>query len=80
VSAAHWPCRVSAIRTDKPQPYVQWVQDNKVAHQTVELGERGDANGVAMVSVKGIPEGTPVLAAQRAPCVRNRYQNAAGSN
>lgn len=53
---------VSAIRTDKPQPYVQWVQDNKVAHQTVELGERGDANGVAMVSVKGIPEGTPVLA------------------
>lgn len=53
---------VSAIRTDKPQPYVQWVQDNKVAHQTVELGERSEADGVAMVAVKGIPEGTPVLA------------------
>lgn len=53
---------VSAIRTDKPQPYVQWVQDNKAAHQTVELGERGEADGVAMVAVKGIPEGTPVLA------------------
>lgn len=52
---------VNAIRTDKPQPYVQWVQDNKVAHQTVELGERGDVNGMAMVGIKGIPEGTLVL-------------------
>ena len=53
---------LSAVRTDKPQPYVQWVQDGRVAHQTVELGERGDVNGVAMVAVKGIAEGTPVLA------------------
>ena len=53
---------VSAIRTDKPQPYVQWVRDGKVAHQTVTLGERGDAEGVAMVAVQGIPEGTQVLA------------------
>jgi len=53
---------VSAVRTDKPQPYVQWLQDGRVAHQTVELGERGDVNGVAMVAVKGIAEGTPVLA------------------
>ncbi|MDT7514762.1 efflux RND transporter periplasmic adaptor subunit [Rhodoferax mekongensis] len=72
---------VSAIRTDKPQPYVQWVQDNKVAHQTVELGERGDANGVAMVSVKGIPEGTPVLAgAVGALRAGTAIKNAAGSN
>ena len=53
---------LSAVRTDKPQPYVQWVQEGRVAHQTVELGERGDVNGVAMVAVKGIAEGTPVLA------------------
>ncbi len=72
---------VSAIRTDKPQPYVQWVQDNKVAHQTVELGERGDANGVAMVSVKGIPEGTPVLAgAVGALRAGTAIKNAAGNN
>ena len=72
---------VSAIRTDKPQPYVQWVQDNKVAHQTLELGERGDANGVAMVSVRGIPEGTPVLAgAVGALRAGTAIKNAAGSN
>ncbi|CAM8620684.1 AcrA Membrane-fusion protein [Comamonadaceae bacterium] len=72
---------VSAIRTDKPQPYVQWVQDNKVAHQTVELGERGEANDMAMVSIKGIPEGTPVLAgAVGALRAGTAIKNAAGSN
>nr|WP_315465755.1 efflux RND transporter periplasmic adaptor subunit [uncultured Rhodoferax sp.] len=72
---------VSAVRTDKPQPYVQWVQDNKVAHQTVELGERGDANGVAMVRVKGIPEGTPVLAgAVGALRAGTAIKNIAGNN
>lgn len=72
---------VSAIRTDKPQPYVQWVQDNKVAHQTVELGERGEANGMAMVSIKDIPEGTPVLAgAVGALRAGTAIKNAAGSN
>lgn len=53
---------LSAIRTDKPQPYVQWVQDGRVAHQTVQLGIRGDADGTPMVEVKGLAEGTPVLA------------------
>lgn len=52
---------VSAVRTDKPQPYVQWVREGKVAHQTVTLGERGDADGVAVVEVSGIAEGTTVL-------------------
>lgn len=54
---------LSAVRTDKPQPYVQWVNHNLVEHQTVELGMRGEADGVAMVEVKGIAEGTPVLSA-----------------
>lgn len=53
---------LSAIRTDKPQPYVQWVQDGRVAHQTVQLGIRGDADGTPMVEVKGLAEGTQVLA------------------
>lgn len=53
---------LSAIRTDKPQPYVQWVQDDRVAHQTVQLGIRGEADGTPMVEVTGLAEGTPVLA------------------
>ncbi|CAM8641805.1 AcrA Membrane-fusion protein [Comamonadaceae bacterium] len=52
---------VSTIRTDKPLPYVQWAQDNKVAHQTVTLGERGEAEGVPMVAVTGLAEGSQVL-------------------
>ena len=52
---------VSTIRTDKPLPYVQWVQDNKVAHQTVTMGERGEADGVPMVAVTGLAEGSQVL-------------------
>jgi RND family efflux transporter MFP subunit len=53
---------VSAVRTDKPQPYVQWIQDGKVVHQTVELGERGDVEGIPMIAIKGISEGAKVLA------------------
>lgn len=52
---------LGAVRTDKPQPYVQWVNNDRVEHQTVELGARGEADGVAMVEVKGIAEGAPVL-------------------
>ncbi len=72
---------VSAVRTDKPQPYVQWVQDGKVAHQTVELGERGEADGVAMVAVTGIAEGAAVLAgAVGALRAGTAIKTAAGSN
>jgi RND family efflux transporter MFP subunit len=53
---------VSAIRTDKPQPYVQVVQSGKIAHQTVTLGERGEAAGVPMVIVTGLNEGSQVIA------------------
>jgi hypothetical protein len=65
---------VSAVRTDKPAPYVQWVNNNKIVHQTVQLGARGEAGGQPMVAVQGVPanarlvsgsvgtlrEGTPV--------------------
>ncbi len=53
---------VSAVRTDKPRPYVQLVRDNKVVHQPVELGKRGLVNGEWMVAVSGIGESTPVIA------------------
>lgn len=72
---------VSAVRTDKPQPYVQWLQDGRVAHQTVELGERGEVNGVAMVAVQGIAEGAPVLSgAVGALRAGTAVKTSAGSN
>jgi len=49
------------VRTDKPQPYVQTVQDNKVAHQTVTLGARAEHLGQTMVAVQGIVESTVLL-------------------
>ena len=72
---------VGAVRTDKPQPYVQWLQDGRVAHQTVELGERGEVNGVAMVAVQGIAEGAPVLSgAVGALRAGTAVKTSAGSN
>jgi RND family efflux transporter MFP subunit len=53
---------LDAVRTDKPQPYVQRVVDGKVAHQDVTLGASGERKGVAMVEVKGVAQGTEVLA------------------
>ena len=46
---------LSAVRTDKPAPYVQLVSNNRVVHQPVELGARGEAEGQAMVAIQGLP-------------------------
>ena len=52
---------LSAVRTDKPQPYVQLLSGGQVVHQTVELGARGDSDGQTMVEVKGVTENATVL-------------------
>jgi RND family efflux transporter MFP subunit len=52
---------LSAVRTDKPQPYVQLLSNGQVVHQTVELGARGDSDGQTMVEVKGVTENATVL-------------------
>lgn len=52
---------LSAVRTDKPQPYVQWVSNNQVQHVNVTLGARGEVAGVAMVAITGVPEGSVVI-------------------
>lgn len=52
---------LTAVRTDKPEPYVQLLNKNQVVHQTVELGVRGEVNGQAMVAIKGVPEGASVI-------------------
>lgn len=54
---------VSAVRTDKPSPYVQVVENNRVAHKTVAPGVRGNdtASGEPMVAVTGLAENAVVL-------------------
>ncbi len=54
---------VGAVRTDKPEPYVQVVQAAKLVHQKVQVLGKGEANGVAMLAVSGLAEGTQVLGA-----------------
>ena len=53
---------LSAVRTDKPQPYVQQVSNGQVVHQTVVTGTRGDFEGQTMVAIEGVAEGTQILA------------------
>jgi RND family efflux transporter MFP subunit len=52
---------VNAVRTDKPQPYVQIVNQGQVQHVNVTLGARGEANGIAVVAVTGVPVNSVVL-------------------
>ncbi|MES2242898.1 MAG: efflux RND transporter periplasmic adaptor subunit [Pseudomonadota bacterium] len=57
---------LSAVRTDKPAPYVQVVDNNQVAHKPVEMGLRGssaaDAGNGTLVAVKGLAENAVVIA------------------
>jgi RND family efflux transporter MFP subunit len=53
---------VSAVRTDKPAPYVQAVENNQIVHKPVTLGARGDADGEAMVVATGLSEDAVVVA------------------
>ena len=52
---------LSAVRTDKPVPYVQTIENGQVVQRTVELGPRGDSDGEVMVGVKGIADNASVI-------------------
>jgi RND family efflux transporter MFP subunit len=52
---------VSSVRTDKPQPYVQVVQEGLVRHITVRTGERSEGDQQSLVAVTGVSEGAQVL-------------------
>jgi RND family efflux transporter MFP subunit len=52
---------LAAVRTDKPAPYVQLVENDKVVHRNVELGARGESGKETMVAVKGIAPGSVVI-------------------
>ncbi len=58
---------LSAVRNDKPQPYIQIVQGGKVAHVPVTLGRQGQLEGEPMLAIEGVAAasaGTPLLKAQ----------------
>lgn len=52
---------VSAVRTDKPAPYVQAIENGVVVHKAVEPGARGNAGGDTVVAVKGLADGAVVV-------------------
>ncbi len=52
---------VNSVRTDKPQPYVQVVQDGLVRHITVRTGERSEGEQQGLVAVTDVSEGAQVL-------------------
>ncbi len=58
---------LSAVRTDKPAPYVQVVEQDRVVHRTVEPGPRGAVGAEAMVAVTGLNEEALVLRASVGP-------------
>ena len=53
---------LTAVRTDKPKPYLQTISQNQVQHQPVELGVRADVNHETLVAVTGVAEGTLAVA------------------
>ena len=53
---------LNAVRTDKPQPYVQLINQQQVVHQRVKLGARGEVDGQAMVALEGLAENATVIA------------------
>lgn len=58
---------LSAVRNDKPQPYIQVIQSGKIAHVPVPLGRQGQHGGEAMLAVDGVtaaPAGTQLLRVQ----------------
>ncbi|WP_296655914.1 efflux RND transporter periplasmic adaptor subunit [Rhodoferax sp.] len=53
---------LSAVRTDKPAPYLQISLQNKVQYSPVVIGQKSEIDGETMVAVEGVSEGTLVLA------------------
>ena len=59
VSALALP--LSAVRTDKPVPYVQMLEGDRVRHVPVVMGARGELNQQTMVEVSGLSAGAQIL-------------------
>ena len=52
---------LSAVRTDKPEPYVQAIEGDRIVHRRVQTGERGLQGSETMVAVTGIEAGLTIV-------------------
>ena len=74
---------LSAVRTDKPLPYVQVVQDDRVVHKGVQTGARGEADNETMVGVQGVAPGALVIKGNIGPLREGtlvRFTGTGGAN
>ncbi|MCB2018134.1 MAG: efflux RND transporter periplasmic adaptor subunit [Hydrogenophaga sp.] len=58
---------LSAVRNDKPEPYIQIVREGRIVHVPVTMGRQGMLEGEPMLVVEGVaaaPVGTPLLRVQ----------------
>ena len=76
VSALALP--LSAVRTDKPAPYVQMLEGNRVRHVPVVMGARGELNQQTMVEVSGLAAGAQVLIGGVGPMLADTLVSANG--
>jgi RND family efflux transporter MFP subunit len=53
---------LTAVRTNKPKPYVQSIQNKQVQHLAVELGRRSESGGQTQVAIAGVPNNTTLIA------------------
>lgn len=60
-SASALAVPLSAVRTDKPAPYVQVVENDRVAHKPVQTGARGESGKESWVEVSGVQPGATVI-------------------
>jgi RND family efflux transporter MFP subunit len=60
-SASALAVPLTAVRTDRPAPYVQVVEGNKVVHRPVQPGARGEAEKDTWVAVSGLEAGATVI-------------------
>jgi RND family efflux transporter MFP subunit len=70
---------LAAVRTDKPAPYVQLVENGVVVHRPVQPGLRGEAGGDTLVAVSGIAPGSAVIRGHVGPLREGTPVKSAGA-
>ena len=70
---------LSALRSDKPRPYLQLLRDGKVVHLSVLPGALGQVADEEMVAIDGLAPGTIVLRASTGAIAEGTPARAAAS-
>jgi RND family efflux transporter MFP subunit len=71
---------LAAVRTDKPAPYVQVIEDGRVVHRPVALGARGDVAQETWVAVTGVPAGAVVIRGHVGPLLEGTMVKFTGNS